>query len=217
MRVGSASFKRGAMHIDPLPSPPGSNDNRPSPRSGWVFRKLWPQDADAHTTHLLRLDPEQRAFRFGHVVGDEWIARYCASTDWARSLTLGCWIAGDLRGVMELKMVDPVWPRHAEVALSVEHAFEGRGIGTELFQRGLLIARNRGISRIHMLCLPENHRVQRIVRKLRPRVAQSGDQLECEIDLTLPNPLSLAAEVCDDGYALVLSLWDWQRRLAPAA
>ena len=74
------------MHIDPLPSPLGSNDNRPSPRSGWVFRKLWPQDADALAAHLLRLDPEQRAFRFGHMVADEWIVRYCAGTDWVRSV-----------------------------------------------------------------------------------------------------------------------------------
>jgi RimJ/RimL family protein N-acetyltransferase len=205
------------MHIDPLSSPQGSNDNRPSPRSGWVFRKLWPQDAAALTAHLLRLDPEQRALRFGHGVADEWIARYCAGTDWLRSVTLGCWIAGDLRGVMELKMVDQVWPRHAEAALSVERAFEARGIGTELFRRGLLIARNRGITRIYMLCLPENHRVQQIARKLRPRVAHGGDQVECEIELMLPNPLSLAAEFCDDGCALMLSLWHWQRGLALAA
>ena len=201
------------MRIDSLSSPRGSNDNRPS----WVFRKLWPQDAGALTAHLLRLDPEQRAFRFGHVVADEWIVRYCADTDWTRSVTLGCWIAGDLRGIMELKMVDRVWPRHAEAALSVERAFEARGIGTELFDRGLLIARNRGITRICVLCLPENHRMQQIVQKLRPRVAQSGDQVECEIELTVPNPLSLAAELCDDGCALVLSLWDWQRGFAPAA
>jgi RimJ/RimL family protein N-acetyltransferase len=205
------------MQIDPLPSPPGSNDNRPSPRSGWVFRKLWPQDADALAAHLLRLEPEQRAFRFGHMVADEWIVRYCANTDWVRSVTLGCWVAGDLRGVMELKTVGRVWQGHAEVALSVERAFEGRGIGTELFHRGSLIARNRGISRIYMLCLPENHRVQKIARKLQPQVAQSSGQIECEIVLTPPDPLSLAAEFCDDGCALVLSLWDWHRRLAPAA
>jgi RimJ/RimL family protein N-acetyltransferase len=205
------------MHIDPLSSPRGSNDNQPSPRSGWVYRKLWPRDADAFAVHLRHLDSEQRAFRFGHAVTDEWIAQYCASTDWGRSVTLGCWIAGELRGVMELKMVGQVWSRHAEVALSVERAFEARGMGTELFRRGLLVARNRGIARIYMLCLPENHRVQKIARKLQPRVAQSSDQLECEIVLTPPDALSLAAEFCDDGCALVWSIWDWGRGLAPAA
>jgi hypothetical protein len=134
-----------------------------------------------------------------------------------RSVTLGCWITGELRGVMELKFLNQAWPRSAEAALSVERAVEARGIGTELFKRGILIARNRGITRAYMLCLPENHRVRQIVRKLQPRVSYSGDQIECEIELTPPNPLSLAAELCDDGCALVLSLWEWQRGLAPAA
>lgn len=205
------------MQVDPLPSRRGSNDNQPSPRSGWVFRKLWPQDAGAFTAHLLRLDTEQRALRFGHGVGDAWLAQYGARTDWVRSATLGCWVAGELRGVMELKMLGPFWARSAEVALSVERAFESRGIGTELFERGIVIARNRGIARAFMLCLPENHSMWRIVQKLQPRVAYGRDQIECEIDLNPPSPLSIAAEFCDDGCALVLSLWDWQRGLAPAA
>jgi ribosomal protein S18 acetylase RimI-like enzyme len=205
------------MQVDAIASPPGSNDNRPSPRSRWVFRKLWPQDADALAGHLLRLDPQQRAFRFGHAVADEWILGYCASTDWTRSVTLGCWIAGELRGVAELKILDRVWPARAEAAFSVEGAFEARGIGTELFHRGLLIARNRGIARAYMLCLPENQRVQHMVRKMQPSVSHGADQIECEIALDPPDALSLAAEFYDDGCALVLSLWDWPRRVAPAA
>jgi hypothetical protein len=205
------------MQVDAIASPPGSNDNRPSPRSRWVFRKLWPQDADALAGHLLRLDPQQRAFRFGHAVADEWILGYCASTDWTRSVTLGCWIAGELRGVAELKILDRAWPARAEAAFSVEGAFEARGIGTELFHRGLLIARNRGIARAYMLCLPENQRVQHMVRKMQPSVSHGADQIECEIALDPPDALSLAAEFYDDGCALVLSLWDWPRRVAPAA
>jgi hypothetical protein len=205
------------MQVDAIASPPGSNDNRPSARSRWVFRKLWPQDADALAGHLLRLDPRQRAFRFGHAVADEWILGYCASTDWTRSVTLGCWIAGELRGVAELKILDRAWPVRAEVAFSVEGAFEARGIGTELFHRSMLIARNRGIARAYMLCLPENQRVQQIVRKMQPSVSYGVDQIECEIALDPPDPFSLASEFCDDGCALALSLWDWPRHVAPAA
>jgi GNAT superfamily N-acetyltransferase len=195
------------MQIDPPPSLRGSNDNEPSPRLGRVFRKLWPRDAGAFTAHLLRLDPEQRALRFGHGT----------RTDWVRSVTLGCWIAGDLRGVMELKRLGPFWSRSAEIALSVERAFESRGIGTELLKRGLVIARNRGIASAHMLCLPENHGVRRIVRALQPQLTFTGDQIECEIELDPPDPLSVTAEFCDDGCALMWSLWDWQRGLSLAA
>ncbi len=202
------------MQSDPVSSHRGTNDNRRSPRSGWVFRKLWRQDAGALTAHLLRLDREQRAFRFGRAVADEWIERYGAGTDWMRSVILGCWIAGKLRGVGELKMLDQSWPRSAEAALSVERAFEARGIGTELFHRGLLIARNRGIARVSMLCQPENLRVRRIVRKVQPTLAFSGDQIECEIRIKPADALSIAAELYDDGCALALSLWEG---LAPAA
>ncbi|HLJ18668.1 MAG TPA: GNAT family N-acetyltransferase, partial [Stellaceae bacterium] len=183
----------------------GSNDNQPSRRSGWVFRKLWPRDAEAYAAHLRRLDPPQRAFRFGRAIADEWVGGYVAGTDWFRSAILGCWVAGELRGVGEIKMLDRAWPRAAEAALSVERAFEARGIGTVLFMRGLLIARNRGISRVTMLCSAENLRVQRIIRKVQPNLAFNGDQIECEIGLEPPNALSIAAELYDDGCALALS------------
>jgi RimJ/RimL family protein N-acetyltransferase len=179
-----------------------------------VFRKLWQQDTDALGAHLLRLDPQQRAFRFGRAVADEGVARYARGTDWFRAVVLGCWIGGELRGVVEIKLLDRLWPRSAEVALSVERRFEGRGIGSELFRRGLLLARNRGIARVTMLCLPENLRVQRIVRRVEPGFVYSGDLVECEIRLAQPDALSLTAELCDDGCALALSFWSG---LAPAA
>lgn len=205
------------MKIDAIASPRGSNDNSPSPRSGWIFRKMWPRDVEAFTAHLLRLAPEQRSSRFGRAVSDEWVTRYATSTDWFRSVILGCWIAGKLRGIGEKKLTDRLWPRAAEAALSVERAFEGHGIGTELLHRVLLIARNRGVARVSMMYSPENLRVQRIIRKVHPNVAFSGDQIESEIALAPPDALSIAAELCDDGCALALSLWDWQGRLAPAA
>jgi len=205
------------MEINALASPQGSNDNRPGPRVAWVFRKLWAHHVDALAAHLLRLDAQQRAFRFGRAVADEWVARYAKDTDWFRSVILGCWIAGELRGVAEIKGLDQAWPRAAEAALSVERAFEGRGIGTALFHRGLGIARNRGIARVSMLCLPENLRVQRIVRKVEPKLVYNGDLIECEIRLAPLDALSIAAELYDEGCGFALSLWDWQRRLAPAA
>jgi RimJ/RimL family protein N-acetyltransferase len=195
------------MQNDLIASPQGSNDNQPDLRAGWVFRKLWPQHSTALSAHLLRLDREQRGFRFGRAVADEWVARYAASTDWTRSVVLGCWIAGELRGVGEIKMLDQPGPSPmAEAALSVERPFEGRGIGTALFHRGLLIARNRGVRRLTMLCMPENERVQRIIRKVRPTLTLGRGQTECWLDLEPANALSMAAELYDDGCALTLSL-----------
>jgi ribosomal protein S18 acetylase RimI-like enzyme len=197
-----------------ITNPRGSNDNQPAPHSTWLFRKLWGQDTDALAAHLLRLDPEQRSFRFGRAVADEWVERYARGTDWLRSVILGCWIAGELRGVGEIKLLDQAWPRSAEAALSVERRFEGRGIGTELFHRGLVLARNRGIARVSMLSRPENLRVRHIIGTADPVATYGGDQVECEIRLAPPDALSLAAELYDDGCALALTIWS---NLAPAA
>jgi GNAT superfamily N-acetyltransferase len=195
----------------------GSRENQSTTRSRWIFRKLWPHDGAQFRDHLLRLDPDERACRFGHAVADEWIAAYCEGTDWIRSITLGCWVEGDLRGVGELKMLDRARPSMAEFALSVEGAFDSSGIGSELLRRLVLVARNRGIARGYLLCLPVNRRIQRIVRKLNPALAHHGDQIECELALALPTALTIGQEIYDDGCAAMQALWDWQQSLAPVA
>jgi GNAT superfamily N-acetyltransferase len=194
----------------------GSGERQPTARASWVLRKLWPYDAPQFRDHLLRLDPDDRACRFGHAVADEWIADYCEGTDWVRSITLGCWVEGVLRGVGELKMLDRAWPSMAEFALSVERAFDSGGIGSELLRRLVLVARNRGIARGYLLCLPENRRIQRIVRKLNPALAYHGDQIECELALELPTALTIGEEIYEDGCAAMQAMWDWHQRLAPA-
>jgi GNAT superfamily N-acetyltransferase len=201
------------MNIDQPSSLQRSSETPRTSSSETLFRKLWPQDAADFRDHLLRLDPEERVCRFGRAVGDDWIATYCAGTDWMRSITLGCWIAGALRGVGELKLLDGTWPRMAEFALTVERAFDSHGIGSELLRRLVLVARNRGIARGYMLCLPQNQRIQRIVRKLNPALAYHGDQIECELALALPNPLTIGEEIYDDGCAMMQSLLDLQRNL----
>jgi len=195
----------------------GSKENQSTARSRWVLRKLWPHDGAQFRDHLLRLDPDERACRFGHAVADEWIAAYCEGTDWTRSITLGCWIEGALRGVGELKLLDRAWPSTAEFALSVERAFDSSGIGSELLRRLVLVARNRGIARGYLLCLPENRRIQRIVRKLNPSLAYHGDQVECELALALPNALTIGEEIYDDGCAAMQTLWDVQRSFIATA
>jgi RimJ/RimL family protein N-acetyltransferase len=166
-----------------------------------IFRKLWPGESTLLRDHLTRLDLEDRLLRFGHAVSDERIAGYCASTDWLRTVVLSAWIAGTMRAVGELKILDGEWPPSAELALSVERRFDGHGIGSELFRRSLVVARNRGIRRVYMLCLSENDRMLRIARKAVPDLRFSGDQIEVEIVLAPPTPLSLSGELYDDCWA----------------
>ena len=135
-----------------------------------TFRRLAANEHEDLLRHLLRLGAEDRRLRFGGYVGEERLRAYCRRLDrHPGSLVLGCFIAGELRGVGELKPIKGTWPRAAELAVSVEAPFRGRGLGTELCRRLLVRARNRFITRLYMLCLSDNRPVQRMARKLRTK------------------------------------------------
>jgi len=187
-------------YVEPAPA---ANDSAQTVAPRPIFRKLWPGESDLLRGHLTRLDPEERIFRFGHALSDERIADYCTSTDWLGTVVLSAWIAGTMRGAGELKALDGSWPPAAEVAFSVEGPFDSHGIGSELFRRLLVIARNRGIRRIYVLCLAGNDRMRRIVSKAAPALRFLGDQVEGEIALAPPTPLSLGDEFYNDCWAVL--------------
>ncbi|MDX1540176.1 MAG: GNAT family N-acetyltransferase, partial [Geminicoccaceae bacterium] len=85
-----------------------------------VTRRLWSFEREPVQQHLLRLDPEDRRLRFGGQVNDHGIRAYCDRLDWNRAVLIGHLVAGEIRGLGELKPLAAAWPRAAEVALSVE-------------------------------------------------------------------------------------------------
>jgi GNAT superfamily N-acetyltransferase len=65
---------------------------------------------------------------------------------------------GTLRAVGECRLVGDDWPREAELAFSVEGRFQGQGIGTELFRRLVMFARNRSVKKAYLITEPSNER-----------------------------------------------------------
>jgi GNAT superfamily N-acetyltransferase len=177
--------------------------DRASEPAGGVVRRLGRGERDRLLGHLLRLDAEDRRLRFGGHAGDERVRAYCARLDWSRSVVLGCLVAGELRGVGELKELAGSLPPAAEIAASVEAPFRGRGIGTELCRRLVVRARNRFVARVHMLCLLDNRRVQRIARGLGGALTFHPGEAEAEIGLPWPEPLSVTEEWLDEAGALL--------------
>ena len=59
----------------------------PLPNGGLV-RKMWIGEAARYRDHLLRLDPESRARRFGGGVSDNYIRRYVTPSIWLDSCLL---------------------------------------------------------------------------------------------------------------------------------
>lgn len=172
-----------------------------------LVRKLGPSDTALLRDHLLRLDPADRRLRFQGGVSDARIEEYAARIDWDAAVLLGAFVGGRLRGVAELAIVRRGWPLEAEAAFSIESAFQNRGLGTALLRRLMLIARNRGIGRIHMICLAENRRMQRLARKCGCRLTFEADEVTARVDPPLPSTASLLLEVTDDGLALLQGLF----------
>ncbi len=179
---------------------PGSGVRTQPPNP--IFRKLGPTDQGRLAAHLLRLDASDRQMRFGGSLGDRSIRAYCERIDWPRATILGCFVQGELRGVAELVLTGADFPGKAELALTVEKPFQNRGIGTELLRRILVIARNRYLTTVYMICLLENQEMRHMARKFAARLVIREGQVEGKIWPPWPTYLSFFEEAASDGQAL---------------
>jgi GNAT superfamily N-acetyltransferase len=177
------------------------------------YRKLFPLEADRLAAHLKRLTPIDRHRRFFAGMGDAGIDAHCRRIDWLHSIVIGFFEDGELRGVVEV-LLDRA-ERCAEIAISVETPWQRQGIGTELLRRAIVVAKNRAVRHVAMLCLAENWRMQRLARRFTDRLSfQDGDIL-AELHLAIPTPVTLFEEAVEDGFGAV-TLWLDQLRAPPS-
>lgn len=181
------------------------------------FRKLWASDGAALQAHLLRLDPESRRMRFGTPVTDYFIEQYAHNALGSHSISHGYFVDGVLRGVAELRGFRGVAGGEAEAAFSVENEFQNKGIGTELFRRTVLAARNRGISKLFVNFLSQNARMQAIAKKFDAVVTYDSDGGHAQIEAPRANALSMWKEALTDGQDLADSMMQVRSRALGSA
>ena len=180
---------------------------------GGTVRKLWVGEADAYRDHLLRLDPESRHRRFSGAISDEIIARHAASISEIGVVVHGFFVDGVLRGAAELRHIGTAFSDEAEAAFSIEKPWQSHGVGTELLERTLLSARNRGIKAMHMQWLPDNQRMQQLARKFEAEIKLDYGAVLGEVDPPRPTPLSLLREAMVDSHNIAAAILDAQWRL----
>jgi GNAT superfamily N-acetyltransferase len=146
--------------------------------------------------------------RFCNAVNDDLIHRYCDQIDRSQTTVVGCFVNGTLRGIAELVRIPEGVPVGAELAVSVERAYQEQGVGGKLLQKVLLLARNRFVDTVHMISLRENEKVQHLVRKFGANLGAYGTMSEGQIRLPSPSYLSLAKEITTDGHALVNAVFE---------
>jgi len=166
------------------------------------FRKLWPSERLLYQDHLLLLGPKTRILRFGGDVPDAAILSLSERTTGLNSVIHAAFVGDKVRGVGEFRPLSRTWPLTAEVALSVEDDWQGRGLGTALMGRITTTARNRGIRRLVMQCLANNTRMRRLARRFEGQLEILPGGVECQIGSPVADPYSLFGEWLDDAFSM---------------
>jgi GNAT superfamily N-acetyltransferase len=180
--------------------------------SGGTVRRLWAGETDLYRVHLLRLDAESRRSRFGGAVSDEFIRRYAEPSALSGAVIYGFFVDDALRGAAELRLLEAVG--EAEAALSIERAWQRHGVGTALLEHVLLAARNRRITRLHMICLAENRRMQQLARKFDAELSFQSGSVVGELKAPRPTPMSIMRELVADSTDLVAAMLHVPSQLA---
>jgi GNAT superfamily N-acetyltransferase len=169
---------------------------------------MWLSECDKFRDHLLRLDKDSRRMRFGMAVSDAFILDYSSRLCEMRGVIYGFFIDHEMRAAAEMRQIGDSWSLDAEGAFSVEHEYQNRGIGTELLGRIIRAARNRGVGRLYMNCLAENHKMQRICRKYEAELVFDHGEVVGRVIPALPTYISLWEEAVDDSNGFVMAVLD---------
>ena len=177
---------------------------RSASRAQGEFRTLTSAERPLLRDHLLRLTPDDRALRFLSEVGVDHIEQYCSRVDDHYRIVVGYFFDGVMRGAGEIVFnVGPTWLGGCEVALSVERASQNGGVGYELLRRLLVLARNRGVIKVRMLCLRGNQRMQRLAKKFDSELHFIAGDVEGTLYPRWPDAASLLEESWQHGCAML--------------
>jgi len=138
--------------------------------------------------HQLRVQGGHPGVKPGGALSCTFLPTHEAHARSPARLVIGFFVGLHMRGAAELREFLPS-PDHtaqiarAQVALSVEHVWQGRGIGTALMAEALHTARERGIEQLHVTCHALNLRMQRIAERFGATIGFEG--CECFAEITL--------------------------------
>ncbi|MGE3832527.1 MAG: GNAT family N-acetyltransferase, partial [Parvibaculaceae bacterium] len=117
---------------------------------------------------------------------------------------------GVLRGTAELRIILPT-STEAEAAFAVEKSFPDKGLGSAHMDRLLTAAQNRGVARLHLICLTENIRMRRLADKFGARIRIADGEITGRLDPPYPTPISLMDELFSEARGFATAVFDWPR------
>jgi GNAT superfamily N-acetyltransferase len=174
-------------------TPPRSEGEAPEPSKSVAapylvpIRSLGPGHRARINAHLLALGEHDRYLRFGYSAGDQQITRYTDALDFERDEIFGVYNRKlELVAVAHLALTgndsgSDSCKNCAEFGVSVAANARGRGLGTRLFERALMHARNEGVEMLFIHALTENTAMLKIAQKAGALVEHSGGETEAYV------------------------------------
>jgi len=130
-----------------------------------IVRQLRPSDLPRFREHLLRLDAESRHDRFNGVTNDAYLSAYAERSFHDGATVIGYVEDGKVLGAAELHERPDLPEPTGEIAFSVEHELQHRGIGSALFERLITNARGLGYEKLRVTTHPGNLAMRTLARK----------------------------------------------------
>lgn len=182
---------------------------------GWTrasFRRLFPWEARRHAAHLKALTVRERRLRFGGMLDDDALAAHAARAVGTGHVE-GCFLDGRLIGAFEL-FVDPVPRPLAQVALSVDPAHQGGGLGAELIARARSRAGLMGAPGIELQMQGENVPMVALARRAGASISRNGTELRARLPVPHPDLRRLGVALVWDELSLLRGLFSRLRSAA---
>lgn len=132
---------------------------------------IHPMDAikPAYLFSLLSLPDEDKKFRFNGYTSDEVIKQYVKNIDVTDDL-----ITSNYRAFLHLAS-------NGEMAFHVDHRFRGQGIGYNLVQAGIKLAKKRNYKAVSTYCAKDNTNVLKLLRKCGLKITLTRDTAIMEL------------------------------------
>lgn len=165
------------------------------------YRSLFPWEHHQFGDHLLRLSLDDRRKRFLGIVSNEFVRRHAREilTN-RRSKVIGWFDDGRLRGAVEI-----VWEINgiAEAAFSVEACNQRHGIGSQLAERALRAAGNRGVRTLYTSMLGSNIGMRRLLKRCGADIVLEGPEVEGVCPTGQRSTVSILLEIVDEQSGLL--------------
>lgn len=132
-------------------------------------------EIDNYLQHLLKLNEDERKMRFGFLASNESIKSYTKSIVNDHHLS-GYYHDGDVIGAVHVGLFVFNDIRTAELGVSIDLEFRGRGYGRELTDVGIKWAIDVGADKLITQCVSSNAPMKAIARKYGAEFDMDGSE-----------------------------------------